>query len=390
VVLLTALATRPLQNRKTPPPVFRRRAILPLLLAVALFLLPSCGKREPVRIGFVGGLSGRVADLGIGGRDGAILAVEMRNAAGGISGTPVQLIVRDDRQEPAEARRVVKELLDQNVAAIIGHMTSSMSMETLPLANERKIPMVSPTTTTELLSGRDDYFLRVTSSTRKNAKAMARHIAEERKIHRVAAIFDTGNAAYTESWLNDFQDEFLSRGGTIPRKVPFRSANETDLHGVMKQAVPGAGALRIVANATDTAMLSQQVRKGGSRLPMFTCEWAGTEELIRLGGRAVEGIQYTQFFDRTSTAPGFLAFKEAFLKRFGAEPGFAATASFDAANVVLEALEKKTAKESLKDSILRIGTYRAVQGEMRIDRFGDSDRNIFVLEVRDGQFHPLK
>ena len=61
-----------------------------------LALLVACQKPEPIRIGFVGGLSGRVADLGGAGRNGVQLALEQRNAAGGINGRSVELVVRDD------------------------------------------------------------------------------------------------------------------------------------------------------------------------------------------------------------------------------------------------------------------------------------------------------
>ena len=62
------------------------------MVAAVLFAVLACSPPAPVRIGFLAGLSGRVADLGIGGRNGAILAVEMRNRQGGINGRPVELI----------------------------------------------------------------------------------------------------------------------------------------------------------------------------------------------------------------------------------------------------------------------------------------------------------
>ena len=65
-------------------------------LLLVLGLVSGCGPREPVRVGFLGGLSGRVADLGEAGRNGAQIAVEEVNRAGGIDGRQIQLIVRDD------------------------------------------------------------------------------------------------------------------------------------------------------------------------------------------------------------------------------------------------------------------------------------------------------
>jgi branched-chain amino acid transport system substrate-binding protein len=82
-----------------------------LLMVIILITLGSgmiaCTPPEPVRIGFLGGLSGRVADLGIGGRNGAILAVEMRNQHGGIKGRPIELIAEDDQQDAEIARQAI-------------------------------------------------------------------------------------------------------------------------------------------------------------------------------------------------------------------------------------------------------------------------------------------
>ena len=66
--------------------IFRRRAVRILVAVFGLVGLAACDPPEPLRLGFVGGLSGRVVDLGIGGRNGAILAVEMRNQKGGVEG----------------------------------------------------------------------------------------------------------------------------------------------------------------------------------------------------------------------------------------------------------------------------------------------------------------
>jgi branched-chain amino acid transport system substrate-binding protein len=87
---------------------FRRwMTIIAIRLGVMLVaFLIGCAPPEPIRIGFVGGTSGRVADLGIAGRNGAQLAVELRNQAGGVAGRAVELLIRDNEQNPDMAERV--------------------------------------------------------------------------------------------------------------------------------------------------------------------------------------------------------------------------------------------------------------------------------------------
>ena len=75
------------------------KQLLPVFLIVAAFLsMTSCSEEPPLKIGFVGGLTGRVADLGVAGRDAVILAIEEKNRSGGIAGRKVELVVRDDRR----------------------------------------------------------------------------------------------------------------------------------------------------------------------------------------------------------------------------------------------------------------------------------------------------
>jgi len=144
--------------------------------AIAFFLTNLTPKSDPIRIGFVGGSSGRVADLGISGRDGAILAVEQQNLAGGINGREIRLIIRDDQHNPETAAKVDNELIDEGVLAIIGHMTSDMSMVGVKVANERGVLMLSPTTATDELSGMDDNFFRINASISVLSRQLARNV----------------------------------------------------------------------------------------------------------------------------------------------------------------------------------------------------------------------
>ncbi len=363
--------------------------------AVCMFaltaLLAGCGEREPVRIGFSGGLSGRVADLGIDGRNGAILAVETKNESGGIHGRTVELIVRDDRQDRETAVAVDRELVGLGVEAILGHMTSSMSMAAVHVVNGSAAVMVSPTTTTTYLSGNDDSFFRVIATTKEYASKMARYLKKERGLEAVTAVYDRGNRAYTESWFEDFRKEFLSLGGLIVHVETFRSGPGVHFIDLAEAALAsGAEGLIVIASAMDTAMICQQVRKMGSNITIAAAEWAATERLADLGGSAVEGIVVSQFFDRESTEEGFTSFRRMYRERFGGEPGFAAVNAYDAATVVMKAVELREEGESLKETILRVGTFEGIQGPVTIDRYGDAQRKTFITTIEGGRFKVLE
>ncbi len=102
----------------------KRSLLLPLILLCGLW---ACTSRQPLKIGFVGGLTGRTSQLGILARNGVELAVEEANRAGGVRGRLLKLLIRDDQNDHATAVRVDRELMDEGVLAIIGHVTSSMA-----------------------------------------------------------------------------------------------------------------------------------------------------------------------------------------------------------------------------------------------------------------------
>ena len=183
----------------------------PAILLLVL-MLNACKAREPIRIGFLAGTSGRVADSGISGRDAVQLAVEQCNREGGISGRKIQLSIKDDRQQPEIARQQTRELISEGVVAIIGPMTSDMAMAVTPIADAAHVVLMSPTATTEALSGKDDYFLRVASTSGTYARRSANYLTKSGKMRRVAVVYDLDNASFSKYWVDNFRESFLDNG----------------------------------------------------------------------------------------------------------------------------------------------------------------------------------
>lgn len=134
------------------------RLLKTIILSLFISLSLSCSKPEPIKIGFIGALSGRAADLGIGGRNGVQMAIEEINLKGGVNGRPLELLMRDDQQNRNVALNQVHDLQKLGVKAIIGPMTSSIAVTIAPYINEAKLVTISPTATTPDLSGKKTTF----------------------------------------------------------------------------------------------------------------------------------------------------------------------------------------------------------------------------------------
>lgn len=364
-------------------------AVLIFSCLVASFT--GCGEDKPLKIGFVGGLSGRVADLGISARNGVMLALERKNASGGVRGRRLELIVRDDKQSVESARNAVIDLLDQEVEVIIGPTTSSMAMAVVPLMEKSSVCLLSPTATTTDLLGKDDTFLRVLSSARDYAIKSALFQYRNQGRRRAVAVYDTGNRSYTESWLKNFQSEFEELGGRILKIASFKSGHGVAFYALVKDLLDyDPDFFVVVTNAVDAALICQQVRKIDENVAIAMAEWASTERFIELGGAASDGVWVPQFINRNDTSKRYRDFVQSYKERFGQAPGFAGLMGYDAATVAIEALENQKRGEQIKDVILRLKKFQGIQQEIIIDRYGDADRQTYITRVLNGKYNTIE
>ncbi|MCB1895896.1 MAG: ABC transporter substrate-binding protein [Zoogloeaceae bacterium] len=359
--------------------------------AVVALALAACSEPEPVRIGFVAGISGRGADLGISGRNGAQLAVEQRNRNGGINGRRVELMIRDDGGDPAHARRILRDLAAAGCRGVVGPMTSAIAVALVDEAEASDVVLMSPTATANALSGRDDHFFRVVAPTRTFTRNAARYLADTVGLRRIAAIYDAANAAYAASWLSDFREAFEADGRSMAIVLTFESGTHRDFQAnAERMLAESPDGILIVANSLDAALIAQQVRKLDARIPLAASEWAATARLTEMGGRAVEGMTLGSFLDETDTTPAFVAFLQDYVARFGVVPGYGGLTGFDAANTMMDAIAHAAPGQSLRESIRSRPRVSAAQGPFEFDRFGDGQRRSQILTVRNGRFVPVE
>lgn len=358
-------------------------------LGLSVLGVGACQLRAPFRIGFLGGLSGRVSDLAIDGRNGALLAIETANLAGGIAGRKLELVVRDDEQKADVAKRVMGELADAQVEFVVGPMTSQMAVAVAPVANARQVVMLSPTATTHELSGKADHFFRVVADAPSGAAQEADQLIS-RGLHTLVTVGDASNRAFSDSWADGVVKRFTERGGRVLAQFHFQSGADARLSELAGRLVAAkADVVVIVAGAVDTALIAAQLRQRNAQILLAVAPWAGTEQLIQLGGKALDGALVPQYFDRDSTAGAYRDFVERYTSRFGERPGFAATNAYDSVNVGLAALSQRQAGQSVRDALLARHEFLGVQRLIRMDAYGDGAGLLYLTQVRDGHYVPL-
>jgi branched-chain amino acid transport system substrate-binding protein len=360
-----------------------------LIFAFPLLLLSFCAEPEPIKIGFSANLTGRLSDVGVDARNGALLAVEEINRAGGINGRKLEFLVRDDQNDPKIAVKMDKELIDLGVVAIVGHILSGMSRAVLPLINEKKMLLLSPTSVSDFFTGKDDYFIRLSPSTRLVLNRLAEFVFKEKNIKSLSLIYDESNLAYTKDWYSSFSSGYKKSGGKMLNVETFNSKTERDFYALAQKLLKQSPAgVVLVAGAFDSAMLAQQIRKINSKVPLIICGWAMTDYLIQHGGKAVEDAYISYNFDKDSKEPEYVRFKKNFLDRFERAPNFTAKYSYEAVYVLYEVLKEmgNPSPEKIRKAILEKGTFQGLMGKIQIDSFGDAQPQLTLFTVKNGKF----
>ena len=355
------------------------------LIAGGLWALPGCGERQPLRVGFIGGLSRRVADLDIGRRNDAQLSVDDLNAAGEVEGRRLELLTRDDEQNAELARKRLTELFDAGVVFVVGPMTSAMAVALVPLADQRGIPLISPTSTTHELSHKADAFFRVVPDAPTGAAQQSDALLAAGH-RRLVTVTDLNNHAFSDSWSQAATLRFRDAGGTLVQAIQFRSAPGLSYGDLADKVAAARGdAVMISASATDTALLAQHIRHLDTRVALATSPWAGTERFPEMGGQTLEGMLVAQYFDRDSHAGAYLAFVQRYAKRFGEAPGYPAVNGFDALMLGIDCLRQRGAG-TLIESLTRARGHDGLQRRIELDANGDSRSPMFLNEVRGGHY----
>lgn len=378
----------------------------PLFLTFSVLVLCGCEKKNAVPklveakqaeakptenvilLGEVGSLTGSEAAFGISTRNGIELALEEANAAGGVDGKKVAVRVYDDQSKPEEAASATKRLITQDkVVAILGEVASSNSLAMAPIAQEAKVPMVSPSSTNPKVTQVGDYIFRVCFIDPFQGFVMAKYAREELKFSRVAILTDK-KSAYSEGLTEVFQRKFTEMGGKISG-VEAYAKGDTDfraqLTNIKKLKVEG---LYMPGYYEDVGKVAEQGRELGLKVVMMGGDGWDSAKLFELGGTAVEGSFVSNHYSAEDPSPRVQDFIKKYREKYGAVPDSLAALGYDSARVVLEAMRRSgaTSGAGLRDAIAETKGFPGVAGTITLDENRNPVKPAVVLKVEGGKF----
>lgn len=369
----------------------KKTITLIVLLALAAGAV-SCGKPEPIRIGFAGNLTGVNSSVAISGRNGVLLAIEEANRSGGIQGRPVELVIRDDAESPEKAAQADRELIDAGVSAIIGHFMSSVADASLEAVAGSDVILLSPTISNAKLKGLDDEFLRLIRTNTAQGSVLGAYARESGGGSRSWLVLSEKNRAFSSGVGEGYRRSFEENGGQVVGETYLQNQDLEAMGAVIEEAAAaGCDSFLMVLNSGDVAMFAQQVAQKGTGQALFSATWGMTADVIVRGGSAVEGIVFPALFDPNSQTLEYTAFRQRFQEVYQEPVDFSAVYSYETAQVLLEGLRKadEVTGPAVKAAIIAQGTFQGLQELLEIDAYGDVKRPYFMTAVRDGVFVTL-
>lgn len=324
-------------------------------------------------------------------RAAALMLQDSLNAAGGIGGRPVELVIRDDAADGETAIGIATEFVnDPTVAAVVGHVTSGAMLEAASLYDDGGLVAVSPTATNPDISRAGDWIFRVCPSDILHGPALARWLGDDLGARSAVVLF--ANDAYGRGILEGFAEEFEASGGRVVSRDPFLAATVQDTLGVrpyLRRAIArSAEALVIGGYAAEAAAIIQSARDLGFRGPIL-----GGEALlgVEAAGAVTDGVYVSAPFFPDATTGEAREWVDAYEARYGSPPDAFAAQTWDALQLVVAAIDAVGPdREAIRAHLADVGrgapAFEGVTGRIAFDENGDvPGKTVAIGQVRGGQ-----
>ncbi|MFM1747444.1 MAG: hypothetical protein RLZZ188_1110 [Verrucomicrobiota bacterium] len=361
------------------------------LAAFALLDAPmlSAAEPAPIKVGEFASLTGKEAAFGQSSHKGTMLAVEEINAAGGVLGRRIQLITEDNQSKAGESATIAKKLISRDkVVALIGEVASTRSLEAAPIAQQARIPMISPSSTNPKVTEIGNYVFRVCFIDPFQGVVMAKFARNTLKLKRVAVLTSV-SSAYSVGLAKYFKERFAQDGGVIALEQKFSEGDKDFKAQLTAIKAANVDGIFLPGYYTEAALVCKQARDLGLSIPLFGGDGWEAPQLLSIGGAAVEGTYYSTHYSPENKSPAVTGFVERFKKRWNNEvPDAMAALGYDAAMVLADAIRRAGTTESakLRDALAATKKLPSVTGETTLDAQRNASKAAVVIAVRNGEF----
>ncbi|MEJ7848739.1 MAG: ABC transporter substrate-binding protein [Pyrinomonadaceae bacterium] len=338
---------------------------------------------DTIRIGVYGDTTGATSSFGVSTKNGIQLAFEEINAAGGVNGKKLEMIFEDDQGTPEKAKTVISKLINQDkVVAVLGEVASSNSLAAAPVAQEAKIPMITPSSTNPKVTEVGDYISRVCFIDPFQGSVMAKFAANTLKA-KTAAILGDNSSDYSKGLTQFFEEEFTKLGGKVITKQTYAQRDQDFKGQLTAMRGQNPDVIYIPGYYGEVAIIARQARELGMNMPLLGGDGWDSPDLFKLGGAALKNAYISNHYSADNPAPEIQNFVKTYTAKFGAAPDSLAALAYDSAKVLADAIKRAGGTDSskLKEAINATKGFAGVTGTITLDGSRNAVKPAVVLEL---------
>ena len=349
--------------------------------------LAGCGQSGPSNEWMVGAflsLTGGDAQFGIDTQQGIQIAVEQINEAGGIKNKKMKVLFEDDKSLPNEVTNKVQQLIDRDkVVALLGEVASSRSKPGGIVASQKKIPMITPSSTNADVTKVGEWVFRVCFVDEFQGRVGAEFCVKTLGKKKIGLMF-AENDLYSSGLANEFKKVIAELGGEIVKEAKFTDSetNFSTFINEMKAASPEV--IYAPVYYKQMVQMNRQAINAGLTSDIFVGGdgWSGDEVLLK----EMTGAHFTDHHAPDipwDVSKKFVAVYEGKHKK---KPSSLAAMGYDAALVLADAIKraKEDTPKGIRDAIAETKNVPGVSGMITIDADRNAQKPIVVVQIKDG------
>ncbi|MDK3159919.1 ABC transporter substrate-binding protein [Kamptonema cortianum] len=374
----------------------RAGAILSILLLGLLALSGGCSKSSDgkgkeagdILIGHFASMTGSTATFGQSTDRGIRMAAEAINARGGVlGGRKIVVITEDNQGKPDEAVNAALKLINQNrVSALLGEVASSRSLAVAPIAQQARVPMLTPSSTNPKVTEVGDFIFRSCFIDPFQGSAMASFAVNDLGLKKFAVFTDIKND-YSTGLAKFFKDKVVELGGEIVADESY-SEGDVDFRAQLTSIrSKNPDAIFIPGYYTEFGLIARQARALGITVPFLGGDGWDSDKTYEIGGDAINGGYYSNHYSPEDQRPEVVAFIEEYRSRYGSTPDAMAVLGYDAMLMMADAIERAGSadRQSIRDALAATKDFKGVAGHITMDEGRNALKPLVVLKIEDGK-----
>jgi branched-chain amino acid transport system substrate-binding protein len=336
-----------------------------------------------IKIGLIAPLTGDVKTFGESSKKGFDLALEQAGKKAGEY--TIEVVMGDDRNDPTEGVNIATKMITQDkVKAIVGSVTSKVTIPVTEVANQSKTVVITGTgtaagVTVDAKGEHKPFAFRACFIDPFQGQVAAKFAADNLKAKTAAVLYDKGND-YTVGLSDSFKKNFEAAGGKIVAWESY-SKDDADFSAVITNvAATKPDMLYLPDYYNKASLIAKAAKSKGLNVPMMGGDgWDSAD----LDYAALDGQYFTAHYSADDTRDEVKTFVSAFQKKYNEKPDSFAALVYDATNIVLEGIRKAGTNDSdkIRQAIQDMKDYQTVGGKISFDKSGNPIKSAAILQV---------